>query len=119
MTDEEKLKELGLSQEDIDEMREDGSKVAMEFDVKAAREIALRYFEIGMDDKGFELLDAADSNANYWSTKVYEVTGKDIYFSEASNRWHDGVSGQFVKNPYIDIRVDNYELEQSLINKYL
>lgn len=114
MTDEEKLKDLGLSEEDIDYMREQGAKIAMEFDVKAAREMAMRYFSLGLDDKGIELLDAASINANFWSTAIYEVTGRDIIYNEAANRFIDADTGQFVSNPYIDIRVDQQELDDYL-----
>jgi hypothetical protein len=118
LTDEEKLKELGLTPDDIEEMREQGSKTAMEFDVKSAWALAQTYISVGEYDKALELLDAANSAADYWSTKIYEVTGRDVYWSEASNRWHDAETGQFVMNPYIDIRVDEYDLDQWLINNY-
>lgn len=109
---------MGLEQDEIDQMREQGDKVAMEFDVKAARAIAARYFSIGMDAKGLELLAAAESNADYWSTKVFEVTGKSISYDEINDHWRDDATGQYTPNPYIDIMVDDYELDQWLINTY-
>lgn len=118
MTDEDKLRDMGLSQDEIDQMREEGALVSMEFDVKAARDIAARYFEIGLEAKGLELLAAAESNANYWSTKVYEVTGRSISYDEINDHWRDDVTGQYTFNPYIDIRVDDYELDQWLLNTY-
>lgn len=109
---------MGWSQEEIDEAKEEGSRLATEFDVKAALSLAFKYFEHDDDEKGLELLDALDKAADFYSTKVYEVTGKEIYFNQASGRWTDFGTGQFVSNPYVNIEWDTYDIERYWINKY-
>jgi len=118
MTDEKRLRDLGLEDYEIDEMRADGALVSMEMSVQAGRELAQRYLDIGDTDNAEICLDAALKNAEYWEDKIYEVTGKNIVYEDSTDHWRNMDTGQYAKNPYIDIRVDEYELEQNLINKY-
>lgn len=118
MTDEQKLLSMGWSQEEIDEAREQGVNLANNFDVAAAWDLAKKYLEHDDIDKVLELLDAAVAAAEFYSTRLYEVTGREIYWNETSNRWTDFRTGQFVSNPYVNIEWDSYEIEQYWINRY-
>jgi uncharacterized membrane protein len=111
MTDERRLRELGLEDYEIDEMRENGALASMEMSVQAGRALAQRYLDIGDTDNAEICLDAALKNANYWETKIYEVTGKNIVYEDSTDHWRNMDTGQYTKNPYIDIRVDNSQLE--------
>ena len=118
MTDTQKLRDLGLTDAEIEDMQEEGALTAMEMDVSAARDLALKYYALDMDEKGNELLDAADSNAAYWIGAVHDLTGVNLEYDLTNDHWRNVDTGQYALNPYIDIRVDQYELDQWLINRY-
>jgi hypothetical protein len=114
MTPRDKLEELGYTPEEIDKIRDSG----ITFDVKALRELGMRYIGNGEDAKGLELIQTSLYFADYWSEKVADLTGRNIAFSEAANRWYDEATGYPVKDPYTDIRFDEYQFEQRLINLF-
>ena len=100
------------------DLEEDGRDSATQFDVEAAYRAAETFWENGYEEKAIEMLSVGETSVAFWQDKVYEVTGKGIYFNEADSRWHDDITNQYVKDPYFPIRADQYELDQSLINKY-
>jgi len=118
MTDTVLLKKLGLDKDEITEMREEGARVAMEFDVKAARSLAEKYDSLGLTEKSLELYNAAYSNANYWIDTVKDWTGKNIEYDVAYDHWRDTDTGRFAPNPVIDIRVDQYDLYYHILDLY-
>jgi hypothetical protein len=64
------------------------------------------------------LYNAAQSNANYWVNLVNDLTGKNIEYDVTKDQWRDTDSGRFTYNPAVDIMLEEYQLEQYIINLY-
>ena len=118
MTNKEDLYDAGLTDADIKEMQKSGAATSKDFDVESAYDLARKYDGIGDDVNAAKMLSLGETAANFWSNKVEELTGKSIYFDDRDLRWHDDETGRYVKDPYTEVRADDYELSEWIINRY-
>jgi len=74
-------------------------------------------------DNGFEegaarMLEQFSKTVEFWSSTVYELTGKEIYFDLDTSRWRDAETGRFVTDPYVFVHMNEDDFERAVIEKY-
>ena len=100
------------------ELSDVGYDLATEMNVEGAFRASEIFAENGEEEKANELYGIGALTVTYWEETVKNITGKEIYFNESDSRWHDSVSHQYVKDPYVNIRMDETDFENAMIEKY-
>lgn len=118
MTNEDALRDAGLTDEEIEEMKLDGFLFAQELDVVAGLNIASKYYDVGLDEQAERVENLAYESSSFLSSYVQELTGKTIEFDISAFRWRDTDNGQFVKEPYTQWNVEDSTYNQWIIDTY-
>lgn len=118
MTDEILLSKY-LSEDEIEEMREEGREVAFSMNVEEAYDIAQKYLTANNTEKAEELINTASKLVDYYKDIVYILTGVSIDYNDVAERWFNTTNGQFVRDPYTPLNMDEEAYEQAIKEKYL
>jgi hypothetical protein len=110
--------EYDIPESEKEDLSEDGYDAATQFDAEAAYRAARIFDEHGYTEKASEMLSIGETAVNFWVNTIFDLTGREVYFNETTMRWHDSGTGQFIRDPYSEIKQDQYEFEMYIINTY-
>ncbi len=121
MTDEIKLRELGLDDADIEHMRDLGYKIQKFSDVTSARELQAMYDELGYTEKANDLTDTINATIDGIVRDVQDVTGVTIAYNpnlyNGRGGWTETSTGQFIGKFEPDIEWDRTDFDSYVIDK--
>lgn len=121
MTNEEYLKMCGLSDEDIEAMREMGYRINIFDDVASLNELTFKYLDVGLGDKAEELQDLRNGAIAYIQDYAMQKFGADIQFLDTLyggvGGWYNNDTHQIIGKLHIDYTVDQDEYDKLFAGK--
>lgn len=121
MTNEEYLKMCGLSDEDIEAMREMGYRLNTFDDVSALNELTFKYLDAGLGDKAEELQDLRNGAIAYIQDYAMQTFGADIQFLDTLyggvGGWYNNDTNQIIGKLHIDYTLDQDEYDKVFADK--
>lgn len=122
MTNEVYLRACGLTDEDINEMREMGYSANRFDNVSALNELTFKYLDAGMMDKAAELQEQKNGAIEYIQSTVKDIADHDIVFIDTlyngAGGWYDQTTNRFVGKLEFDYTLNDTAYNQAILAKF-
>lgn len=118
MTNEDTLREAGLSDDEISEMSWAGSQINGYQNVNSIDELAQKYLDAGMVDDAIRILALKDDAVTYMADTIEDVTGWHVSYNDSVQQWINADTGQFMGKIAFWRELTDDEYDQAIIDKF-